>query len=148
MVMSAGFLSGLLTLWRTAPEVIALTVYVAISILTPVLLYISGKILGPSKPNPDKTMNFECGQVPIGKAHLRVTAHYYPYALIYGTYTALAILLLFSAPGMAKLEVETKGYLLGIVGLPFTVLLIIALTLFSATMALSSYMRRLKGGWA
>lgn len=144
--MSAEPLSGLIHLWRTAPEVIALTVYVVVSILVPVLLYVGGKLLGPSKPTPEKTMTFECGQVPIGKAHLRITVHYYPYALIYGIYTALAILLLFSAPGIAKLEAGTKSYLFGLVGLPFIVIVVTTLTLFSATIALASYMKRLRGG--
>ncbi|MEM1537933.1 MAG: NADH-quinone oxidoreductase subunit A [Candidatus Nezhaarchaeales archaeon] len=144
--MSVELLNGFICLWRTAPEVIALIVYIVISILVPVLLYVGGRILGPSKPTPEKTMTFECGQVPVGKAHLRITAHYYPYALIYAIYTALAIILLFSAPGIAKLEAETKGYVFGFVGLPFVALVVTALTLFSATIALSSYMRGFRRG--
>ncbi|NWG09467.1 MAG: NADH-quinone oxidoreductase subunit A [Nitrososphaerales archaeon] len=113
---------------------IALTLYFVLSVLVPISLYSAGLLFGERKPSKEKNMSFECGQVPVGKAHLRVTVHYYPYALIYGTFTAFAILMLISAPGLANLELETMKF--GFIGLPFIMTLVLAMVLIAASLAL------------
>lgn len=115
-------------------DLLALTLYFLLSALTPIGLYGMGLTFGERKPSKEKNMSFECGQVPFGKAHMRVTIHYYPYALIYGVFTAFAILTLISAPGLADLELKTIQF--GLIGLPFMVITVLAMVLMVAATAL------------
>jgi NADH-quinone oxidoreductase subunit A len=111
-------------------DLLALTLYFLLSALTSISLYGMGLTLGERKPSKEKNMPFECGQVPIGKAHMRVTVHYYPYVLIYGVFAAFAVLMLVSAPGLANL-MKTTG--LGLIGLP-TILLAIVLIIAATSL--------------
>jgi len=115
-------------------DLLALTLYFLLSILTPLSLYGIGLTLGERKPSKEKNMSFECGQVPVGKAHLRVTIHYYPYALIYGVFTAFAILMLISAPGLVTLELETIQF--GLIGLPLIAILVLSIVSMVAAISL------------
>ncbi|MCP8313007.1 MAG: NADH-quinone oxidoreductase subunit A [archaeon] len=115
-------------------DLLALTLYFLLSALTPIALYGMGLTFGERKPSKEKNMSFECGQVPVGKAHMRVTIHYYPYALIYGVFTAFAILMLISAPGLADLELKTIQ--LSLVGLPFIATIVLAIVSMVAATAL------------
>jgi NADH:ubiquinone oxidoreductase subunit 3 (subunit A) len=115
-------------------DLLALTLYFLLSALTPIALYGMGLTFGERKPSKEKSMSYECGQVPVGKAHMRVTIHYYPYALIYGVFTAFAILMLISAPRLADLELETIQF--GLVGLPLIAIAVLAMVSMFAAMSL------------
>jgi hypothetical protein len=65
---------------------------------------------------------------------MRVTIHYYPYALIYGVFTAFAILMLISAPGLADLELGTIQF--GLVGLPLIAIAVLAMVSMFAAISL------------
>ncbi len=107
-------------------DLLALTLYFLLSAITPIALYGMGLTFGERKPSKEKSMSFECGQIPVGKAHMRVTLQYYPYALIYGVFTAFAILMLVSAPGLAELELQTIQF--GLIGLPLIAIAVLAVT--------------------
>jgi|YelNatPaOPRAMG01_1025707.scaffolds.fasta_scaffold262743_2 NADH-quinone oxidoreductase subunit A len=117
-------------------DLLALTLYFLISVLTPITLYGAGLTFGVRKPSREKNMPFECGQVPIGKAHTRVTIHYYPYALIYGVFAAFAILVLVSAPYLAEFELKTNQF--GLIGLPLIMIIVLAIVLMIAAISLKN----------
>lgn len=117
-------------------DLLAFTIYFLISTLTPISLYGLGLTFGERKPNKEKNMSFECGQVPIGKAHVRLTVQYYPYALIYGIFTAFTTLVLITAPRLADLEVTTRQF--GLIGLPLMAIVALAMVLMAAAIALRS----------
>ncbi|MEM3538379.1 MAG: NADH-quinone oxidoreductase subunit A [Nitrososphaerales archaeon] len=117
-------------------DFLALSLYFLISILTPISLYGMGLIFGERKPSKEKNMSFECGQVPIGKAHTRITVHYYPYALIYGVFTAFAILMLVSAPYLADFELKTIQS--SLIERPLIVIIILAIVLMIAAISLKN----------
>ncbi|MGB9658912.1 MAG: NADH-quinone oxidoreductase subunit A [Nitrososphaerales archaeon] len=117
-------------------DLLALTSYFLISALTPIALYGMGLTFGERKPNKEKNMSFECGQVPIGKAHTRVTVHYYPYALIYGVFAAFAILVLVSAPYLADFELRTIQF--SLIGLPLIAIIVLAIVLMIAAISLKN----------
>jgi NADH-quinone oxidoreductase subunit A len=85
---------------------LSLLTYVAASILFPAAMIFAAKVLGPSNPNPVKNSTFECGQVPIGEAHVQFTVQYLPYAMIYAIFGALAVFLLIVAPSIALFDTE------------------------------------------
>ncbi|MEM3383377.1 MAG: NADH-quinone oxidoreductase subunit A [Nitrososphaerales archaeon] len=121
---------------NAAFDLLALSLYFLISVLTPISLYGMGLIFGERKPTKEKNMPFECGQVPIGKAHTRVTVHYYPYALIYGVFAAFAILMLVSAPYLAEFELKTIQF--GLIGLPLIVIIVLSIVLMIAAISLKN----------
>ncbi|MCP8316771.1 MAG: hypothetical protein H3Z51_07925, partial [archaeon] len=56
------------------------------------------------------------------------------YALIYGVFTAFAILMLISAPKLAELELKTIQF--SLIGLPFIATIVLAMVLMVAATAL------------
>ncbi|MEM3737264.1 MAG: NADH-quinone oxidoreductase subunit A [Candidatus Bathyarchaeia archaeon] len=116
------------------PDVLGLGVYVLIMVIFPLSLVLAGKVLGPSNPNPKKNMTFECGHPPEGSAHTRFTIQYYPYAMIYAIFGAMAVFLLLTAPALtaiARMGGDAAGVILAFVA-------ILALALVSAVISLRS----------
>ncbi len=91
-------------------------------------MWVVAKILSPSNPNPLKNSTYECGQIFEGKAHVRFTIHYYPYAMVYAIFGAFAILLLIVAPWVIRLPF---GLDYGLI-----ILAIVTITLVSAVITL------------
>jgi len=89
-------------------NVLNLLFFITLVVITPVAMWIVAKILSVLKPNPIKNATYECGQVFFGKSHLRFTIHYYPYAMIYAVFGALAIFLLIVAPDLLKLRIAVE----------------------------------------
>ncbi|MCX8204155.1 MAG: NADH-quinone oxidoreductase subunit A [Candidatus Nezhaarchaeota archaeon] len=83
---------------------VSLALYVLMSFVFCISSILFAKILSPSRPNPRKTLTYECGQVPAGPTKSRFTVQYYPYAVVYAIYGALAIVLLLSAPGIQAMS--------------------------------------------
>ena len=102
--------------------------FITLVVITPVTMWIIAKILSVSKPNPIKNATYECGQVFFGKSHLRFTIHYYPYAMIYAVFGALAIFLLIVAPDLLKLRLAVEY--------GFIVFALVILALISALISL------------
>jgi len=87
-----------------ALQVIGLAIYVLASFVFCITSLLLAKIVAPSRPNPRKSLTYECGQVPTGPTKSRFTIQYYPYAMIYAIYGALAIVLLLAAPSIRMME--------------------------------------------
>jgi NADH-quinone oxidoreductase subunit A len=105
-----------------------LILYAALVVIVPIALCIVAKILSISEPSSIKNATYECGQVFTGKAHLRFTIHYYPYAVIYAVFGAFAIFMLIVAPEILRLRLALEY--------GFIVFAIIILALFSAILSL------------
>jgi len=50
-------------------------------------------IFAPRKPNPVKYETFDCGQVPVGEARVRVVMRYYPYLLMFAIFDVMSFFL-------------------------------------------------------
>lgn len=50
-------------------------------------------IFAPRKPNPVKSETFDCGQVPVGEARVRVVMRYYPYLLMFAIFDVMSFFL-------------------------------------------------------
>lgn len=87
-------------------NLLSLIVYVVAVTAFPLAMVFAAKVLGPSNPNRVKNSTFECGQVPIGEAHVQFNVQYLPYAMIYAIYGALAVFLLLISPGIVSFNAE------------------------------------------
>jgi NADH-quinone oxidoreductase subunit A len=52
------------------------------------------RLLRPSRPDPVKQMNYECGAVPIGAAWVQFPVGFYLVALVFIVFDALAVFLI------------------------------------------------------
>lgn len=50
-------------------------------------------VFAPRKPNPAKSETFECGQIPVGEARVRVVMRYYPYLLMFAIFDVMSFFL-------------------------------------------------------
>ncbi|RLF13806.1 MAG: hypothetical protein DRJ97_07365 [Thermoprotei archaeon] len=117
---------------------VGLALYVVIAFVFCIASLLLAKILAPSRPNPRKALTYECGQVPTGPTKTRFTIQYYPYAVIYAIYGALAIVLLLAAPSVSAMPPSQLWILLLVIG-SFT------FALMGALMALRPLIRPRRG---
>lgn len=118
-----------------ALQTLGLAIYVLVSIVFCITSLLLAKIVAPSRPNPRKSLTYECGQVPTGPTRSRFTIQYYPYAIIYAIYGALAIVLLLSAPSIKAMSPAQLWVLLMVVGA-------FAFALISAVLTVRTALRR------
>lgn len=112
---------------EAALQEVSLALYVLLSFFFCISSLLFAKIVAPSRPNPRKSLTYECGQVPAGPTKSRFTIQYYPYAAVYAIYGALAIALLLSAPSVQAMPAEQLWMLLLVLA-SFTFALMGALT--------------------
>lgn len=101
---------------EAAAQNIALALYVLTVFIFTISSLLLAKILSPTRPNPRKSLTYECGQVPVGPTKQRFTIQYYPYAVVYAVYGALAIILLLAAPSITTMSPAQLWVLLLIIG--------------------------------
>jgi NADH-quinone oxidoreductase subunit A len=94
---------------------VALALYVVLAFAFCIFSLLLAKIISPSRPNPRKPLTYECGQVPTGPVKSRFTVQYYPYAVVYAIYGALAIILLLAAPSVGAMPLSESWLLLLVV---------------------------------
>ena len=58
-----------------------------------VVSLLGAKLLRPSRPDPAKLMNYECGAEPIGDAWIQFPVGFYLVALVFIVFDALAVFL-------------------------------------------------------
>lgn len=46
-------------------------------------VFLLSKLIAPSKPNPVKKNNYECGEIPIGEGWIQFNVRYYLFAIIF-----------------------------------------------------------------
>jgi len=120
-------------------EGVGLAIYVIIAFVFCLSSLLLAKIVSPSRPNPRKTMTYECGQIPTEPTKARFTIQYYPYAVIYAIYGALAIILLLAAPSISAMPVDQLWIVILILGA-------FAFALMGAIMTLQPVVKRRGGG--
>ena len=59
-----------------------------------IISYIISFILRPSKPSPEKSLIYECGERPIGPAWVQYKVYFYLFALIFVIFDVEAIFLI------------------------------------------------------
>ncbi len=57
--------------------------FAAVGIAFVCLVLLTSKLLGPSKPSPEKLSPYECGEVPIGEPWVQFHIRYYVFALLF-----------------------------------------------------------------
>jgi NADH:ubiquinone oxidoreductase subunit 3 (subunit A) len=57
--------------------------FMVVAVIVPSAAILTGRILGPRKPNPIKQSTYECGMETVGESWVQFKAQYYVFALIF-----------------------------------------------------------------
>jgi NADH:ubiquinone oxidoreductase subunit 3 (subunit A) len=57
--------------------------FMIVAVAVPFAAILTGRILGPRKPNPIKQSTYECGMETVGESRVQFKAQYYVFALIF-----------------------------------------------------------------
>jgi NADH-quinone oxidoreductase subunit A len=68
-------------------------VFAALIVVFGVVSLVAARLLRPSRPDPVKLMNYECGAEPIGSAWIQFPVGFYLVALIFIVFDTLAVFL-------------------------------------------------------
>jgi NADH-quinone oxidoreductase subunit A len=68
-------------------------IFAAMIVAFGVVSLVAARILRPSRPDPVKTMNYECGAEPIGSAWIQFPVGFYLVALVFLVFDTLAVFL-------------------------------------------------------
>lgn len=60
-----------------------IAIFLAISLVFPMLPLILARFVSPRRPNPVKCSTYECGVEPVGKSWVQFNTRYYLYALVF-----------------------------------------------------------------
>ncbi|MGD0817703.1 MAG: NADH-quinone oxidoreductase subunit A [Methanomassiliicoccales archaeon] len=71
-----------------------IAVFVLVAILFPVLAFVTSKYFRPTKYSTFRDTTYECGETPIGQAHIQFHVQFYIYAIIFVTFDLVAVFLL------------------------------------------------------
>mgnify|MGYP002395325867 FL=1 len=93
-----------------------LIAFVAILVLLPILMIVFSLILTPPKPNPVKTSQYECGEIPVGSGRPQFVIQYYAYAIVFTVFDVIGLFLLIGAADFVGLGSGVLIPLLLIIG--------------------------------
>ncbi|MBI2848830.1 MAG: NADH-quinone oxidoreductase subunit A [Chloroflexi bacterium] len=68
-------------------------IFVLVALLFPIGALAAASIIRPKKPNPIKSLTYECGVDPVGEAWVQVNVRYYLYALLFVIFDVEAVFL-------------------------------------------------------
>jgi len=69
------------------------------------------RLLAPPRPSPEKTVAYECGEYPIGRAWVQYNVRYYLYAMMFVLFDVEVVFLFPWAAGFKQMLVGSIGML-------------------------------------
>ncbi len=83
--------SGLRTEAKIVSEYLAVAIFAGFIVAFGVVSLAMARLLRPSRPDPAKLLNYECGAEPIGSAWVQFPVGFYLVALVFIVFDALAV---------------------------------------------------------
>jgi NADH:ubiquinone oxidoreductase subunit 3 (subunit A) len=71
-----------------------IAVFVLVALLFPVLAFFTSKFFRPTKYSTYRDTTYECGEEPIGQAHIQFHVQFYIYALVFVLFDIFTVFLL------------------------------------------------------
>ena len=72
---------------------LAVLIFLGVGTAIVLFTFFLSKLLRPSNPYPEKTVNYECAELPIGSSWIQFNARFYIFALIFVIFDVEAIFL-------------------------------------------------------
>ena len=88
-------------------EYVPIGIFALIALSFPILTFFAGRFFRPNNENALKNSTYECGEVPVGEAHIQFHFQYYRYAIIFLVFDIAFMFLSFA--GILVTEATAQG---------------------------------------
>ena len=100
-----------------AEDYMGVAVFAIIALLIPTLVFLLSRYIRTDKKDPRGETTYECGEVPVGDAHIQFHFQYYMYAIIFVAFDLVTVFVLMWALVFSDLGQLAKLFMLMFLGI-------------------------------
>ena len=93
-------------------EYIPIGIFALIALSFPVMTFFIGRFFRPHNDNALKNSTYECGEIPIGEAHIQVHFQYYMFAILFVVFDLVVVFLILWVQVYLDLAIGAKVVML------------------------------------
>ena len=89
-------------------EYVPIGIFALIALSFPILTFFAGRFFRPNNENALKNSTYECGEVPVGEAHIQFHFQYYMFAILFVVFDLVVFFLILWVQVYLVLSVAAK----------------------------------------
>ena len=89
-------------------EYVPIGIFALIALSFPILTFFAGRFFRPNNENAIKNSTYECGEVPVGEAHIQFHFQYYMFAILFVVFDLVVVFLILWVQVYLVLSVAAK----------------------------------------
>jgi len=89
-------------------EYVPIGIFALIALSFPILTFFAGRFFRPNNENALKNSTYECGEVPVGEAHIQFHFQYYMFAILFVVFDLVVVFLILWVQFYLVLSVAAK----------------------------------------
>tara|TARA_B100001029_G_scaffold38677_1_gene29826 strand:+ start:4140 stop:4637 length:498 start_codon:yes stop_codon:yes gene_type:complete len=89
-------------------EYVPIGIFALIALSFPILTFFAGRFFRPNNENALKNSTYECGEVPVGEAHIQFHFQYYMFAILFVIFDLVVVFLILWVQVYLELQVSAK----------------------------------------
>lgn len=93
-------------------EYISIGIFALIALSFPILTFFVGRFFRPNNDNALKNSTYECGEIPMGEAHIQFHFQYYMFAILFVVFDLVVVFLILWVQVYLQLAVAAKVVML------------------------------------
>ena len=93
-------------------EYISIGIFALIALSFPILTFFVGRFFRPNNENALKNSTYECGEIPMGEAHIQFHFQYYMFAILFVVFDLVVVFLILWVQVYLQLAVAAKVVML------------------------------------
>jgi len=93
-------------------EYIPIGIFALIALSFPIMTFFIGRFFRPNNDNALKNSTYECGEIPMGEAHIQFHFQYYMFAILFVVFDLVVVFLILWVQVYLQLAVAAKVVML------------------------------------
>ena len=89
-------------------EYVPIGIFALIALSFPILTFFAGRFFRPNNDNALKNSTYECGEIPVGEAHIQFHFQYYMFAILFVVFDLVVVFLILWVLVYLAIEVAAK----------------------------------------
>ena len=89
-------------------EYVPIGIFALIALSFPILTFFAGRFFRPNNDNALKNSTYECGEIPVGEAHIQFHFQYYMFAILFVVFDLVVVFLILWVQVYLTLQVSAK----------------------------------------
>ena len=89
-------------------EYVSIGIFALIALSFPVMTFFIGRFFRPHNDNALKNSTYECGEIPVGEAHIQFHFQYYMFAILFVVFDLVVVFLILWVQVYLALQVSAK----------------------------------------